>query len=127
MIHDLLSNQYLVTLAVGGLSWLVHRAFGKRADSKAANLTAALATASALMAQYCLTEPSKTPEQAIAAFKGIVAVQLAKAGIYEADRAKYQVLIDVAISAAVTQWVKAHPSPSALTMPITSRVGGVAA
>ena len=72
------------------------------------------------MTQYVITEPNKTPEQVKTALKGIVAIQFANAGIY--DRTLFQPLIDKAISAGLEQWVKLHPNPGSLTMPITRKL-----
>lgn len=117
LLSSLLNNPFVQTLVVGGVGWLVNKVMGKRADTKAGKVTAALATASAIMVQLALTEQSKTPAEIVTMFKGVVAVQLAKVGISEAERAKYQPLIDVAISEGVTLWVRHHPNPAALTMP----------
>ena len=35
LISSLLDNPYVQTLIVGGVGWVVNKAFGKRADSKA--------------------------------------------------------------------------------------------
>lgn len=119
-MEKLLTNPIVFSTLVSGITWLVNKALGKRADAKAAKVTMALATASALMLQYAMTEPNKTPAEVITACKGFVAVQLAKAQVW--DTGPYQLLIDAAISAGVTEWVKRHPSPSSLTMPATAKV-----
>jgi hypothetical protein len=118
----LLTDPVVFSTLLGGVTWLANKVLGKRADTKAAKVTTALGTASALMFQYAVTEKDKTPEAVITAFKGIVAIQLAKVGVFEKDRAPYQFLIDAAIAKAVQQWVAVHPNPSGLTMPITRAV-----
>ena len=120
---DLLKNPIVFSTLVSLGSWLAHKVLGKRADNKLARVTGALATAAGLMTQYVLTEPNKTPEEVIRAFKGIVSLQLAQVQIYEADRAPFQYLIDQAITKAVTFWTERHPAPSSLTMPITAKLG----
>lgn len=115
----LFSNPEFQIVALGGLSWLVNKILGKRAETKLGKATSALTVAAAQMTQYALTEKHKSPNEIIAAFKGIVAIQFAKVGFTEAQRAPYQPLIDVAIAKAVEQWVKHHPEPTALTMPVT--------
>lgn len=121
-LESLITNPVVFSTLVGGATWLANKILGKRADTKAAKVTTALATSAALMTQYAFTEKDKTPAEVISAFKGIVAIQLAKVGVFEKGRAPYQFLIDAAIAKAVEQWVKAHPSPTALTMPITKQV-----
>lgn len=119
---DLLTNPIVFSTLLGGATWLAKKALGKKADTKAAKVGVSIGTASALMLQYTLTERDKTPEQVIIAFKAIVAVELAKVGVFEKDRAPYQFLIDAAIAKAVTHWVTCHPEPTALTMPVTKKV-----
>ncbi len=121
-LDTLLNNPFVQTLVVGGIGWLVNKAFGKKADSTLAKATSALATSVALMAQFALTETGRTPAAMITAFKGIVAIQFAKVGFTESQRAPYQPLIDAAIAKAVTEWVRGHAAPLALTMPITEKV-----
>lgn len=118
----LLANPYVQGVIVAGAGWAVQKIAGKHIDNKAAKVAALLATCAALMTQYVITEPNKTPEEVKSALKGIVAIQFAQAGIYEKDRALFQPLIDKAISEGLTQWVKLHPNPSSLTMPITSKL-----
>lgn len=122
LVDTLLRNPFVQTLLVGGAGWLVRKALGKRADTRAGKAAAALAEAVSQMGQYILTEPGKTPEQVIAAFKGIVAIRFGAAGFTEAQRAPYQSLINAAIAEAVYEWAKRHPSPTALTMPVTKRL-----
>lgn len=118
MLNTILDNEYFWMLVTTGAGWLVNKVLGKRADSKAGKVAAALATASAEMLQLAITAPSDmTASRLMTQYKGVVAVQLAKIGIYEKDRAPFQPLIDAAISAAVTEWVKRHPTPSSLSMP----------
>ncbi len=123
MLSQLLSNEYIVSGAIAGLSWLAGKIWGKRKDSKLAKVTTALATASALMSQYALAAPSSAPAAGmITAFKGIAAIQLAKVGVTEAQRAPYQPLIDRAISAAVLRWVESHPDRAAVRPPIADKL-----
>lgn len=119
----LFSNPEFQIVALGGLSWLVNKLLGKRANTRLGKATIAIAIAAAQMTQYGLTEKDKTPKEVIAAYKGIVAIQFAKVGLSENDRALYQPLIDAAISKAVTAWVERHPEPTALTMPVTKTLG----
>jgi hypothetical protein len=119
LVTPLLSNPEVQAVLVGGVLWLVNKMLGKRKDTKAGKALTAIAIASEQMLQYGLTEPNKTPTEVLIAFKGIAAIQFAKVGFTESDRAPYQPLIDAAISKAVTLWVKAHPDKTALTMPIT--------
>jgi hypothetical protein len=123
-IADLLNNQIVQGILVAGAGWLLNKL---HVTSKASTLTkvgAAIATSSDLMLQFVLTEPSsKTPEEMLRAFKGIVAIQFAKTGISDAAMAAAQPLIDKAIAAAVTKWVELHPAPHDLTMPITKKLG----
>lgn len=119
----LLFDPIVFSTLLGGATWLTNRLLGRRADSKAARVTTAIATSSALMAQYAATTSELTPEKLIIACKGIVAIQLAKVGVYERDRAPYQHLIDAAIAKAVSHWVSAHPTPTTLAMPIAAKVG----
>jgi hypothetical protein len=121
-IESLITNPVVFSTLLGGATWLVNKILGRRADTKAAKVGTAIGTASALMLQYTLTEKDKTPEQVIIAFKGIVAIELAKVGVYEKDRAPYQFLIDIAIAKAVTHWVTSHPAPQSLTMPVAKKV-----
>lgn len=116
-LEIILNNPFVQGILVGGAGWLVNKVLGKRADTKAGKVTAALATSSAIIAQLALTEPHKTPAEFIVMAKGVVAVQLAKVGLTDADRTKYQPLIDAAIAQGVALWVKAHPTPTALKMP----------
>lgn len=122
ILTTLLANQYVQALIVGGAGWVASKIAGKHIDNKAAKVAALLATCASLMTQYVITEPNKTPEQVKTALKGIVAIQFAAAGIYEEQRALFQPLIDKAISAGLEQWVKLHPNPSSLTMPITKQL-----
>jgi hypothetical protein len=127
MISQILGNEYIVSAALGGISWLAGKLWGKRKDSTLARVTTALATSSALMAQYALTMPQAPVASIITAFKGIVAIQLGKVGITERNRAPFQYLIDRAISAAVLRWVEAHGARSAIDLPITARLAKLAA
>lgn len=119
MIATLFTNPEVQAVLIFGVGWLAKKVIGKRADSRMGRAVTALAISAEQMLQYALTEPGKTPSEVLVAFKGIVAIQFAKVGLYEADRILYQPLIDAAISKAVTSWVKAHPDPTALTMPVT--------
>lgn len=119
IITTLLNNPFVQGVLVGGVGWLANKVMGKRANTKAGKVTAALATSAAIMTQFALTEAGKTPKEMLVAFHGVVAIQFAKVGIYEKDLAPYQPLIDMAIAKAITEWVKHHPAPLALTMPIT--------
>ena len=119
---ELLTSPVVFSTLLGGATWLVNKVLGKKADTKLAKVTTALGTASALMWQFAVTEKDRTPEAVITAFKGIVAIQLAKVGVYEKDVGPYQYLIDAAIAKAVQQWVAVHPKPESLTMPITKKV-----
>jgi hypothetical protein len=124
MIATLLTNPLVVSTLLAGLGWVTNKIVGAKKDSTAAKVAAALATSTALMAQFVLTEPSsKTPTEMITAFKGIIAIQFAKVDISDLARALAQPLIDKAIAEAVTQWVKLHPTPASLTMPITKTLG----
>lgn len=122
MLSQLLDNQFVQGILVAGVGWLVNKIAGARKDSTTAKAAAALATSVSLMAQFALTEPNQTPTSLLTAFKGIVAIQFAKVGITEAHRKPFQPMIDAAISRAVTEWVKLHPEPQLLTMPITNRL-----
>ena len=122
ILTTLLGNQYVQALVVGGLGWVVNKIAGKHTDNKAAKLAALVATCTALMSQYVITEPHKTPEEVKVALMGIIAIQFTKAGIYESDRVLYQPLIDKVVNEALEKWVKLHPSPASLTMPITKRL-----
>jgi hypothetical protein len=51
----------------------------------------------------------------------VFAIQLAKVGILEKDRAPYQHLIDAAISKAVLAYVQARPA-GAVTLPIVAKL-----
>ncbi len=105
---------------LGGAVWLGNKVFGKRADTKAAKIAAVLATSSALMAQLVYTAPSSmTVERLILQCKGVVAIQLAKVGIHESDRAPYQPLINRAITEAITKFVAINPSSK---VPIAAQV-----
>jgi ammonia channel protein AmtB len=85
-------------------------------------VTTALSTSAAIMAQMAMSEPNKSEKEMVAAFKGVVAIQFAKAGFSEVQRAPYQGLINLAIAKAVEQWVKHHPAPATLTMPVWARL-----
>ncbi len=119
----LLENPYIQTVLVTGAGWLVNKIIGKKADTKAGKVTTALTTSAAIMAQMAMSEPTKTEKEMLAAFKGVVAIQFAKAGFTDAQRAPYQGLIDGAIAEGVKQWVKHHPAPSTLSMPIWGKLG----
>jgi hypothetical protein len=122
ILGTLLNNPFVQTLIVGGAGWLANKIMGKRADTKAGKATAALAAAVAQMAQVALTEPGKSAKEMVSAFKGIVAIRFGAAGFDEKARAPYQPLIDAAIAKAVEQWVKHHPAPASLTMPVWARL-----
>jgi hypothetical protein len=119
---ELLSLPGVMPTLIGGLTWLVNKALGRRADTKLGKATAALAAAAAQMTQVILTEPGKSAKDMVTAFKGIVAIRFAAAGFDEKSRAPYQPLIDAAIAKAVEQWVKRHPDPSVLTMPVWAKL-----
>lgn len=120
IITTLLANPYVQGVLVAGGSWVGAKVVKLFGDSKAGKLASTLATAVGLMTQYALTEGAdKTAAQMVIAFKGIVAITFAKAGYTEKQRLAFQVVIDVAINKAVTEWVKLHPAPATLTMPIT--------
>ncbi len=121
-MFELLSLPGVMPTLIGGLTWLVNKALGRRADTKLGKATAALAAAVAQMTQVALTEPGKTAKEMIVVFKGIVAIRFAAAGFDEKQRAPYQPLIDAAIAKAVEQWVKHHPAPSTLTMPVWAKL-----
>lgn len=122
IIGELLNNQFVQGIIIAGAGWLVNKIVGAKKTTTAGRAASALAASAALMTQFALTEANKTPTEMIAAFKGIVAIQFARAGFTEAQRAPFQPMIDAAIAKAVTEWVKLHPTPSALTMPITAKV-----
>lgn len=122
IVTTLLENPFIQTFLVGGASWLVKKALGKRADTKAGKVATALATSATIMTQMALTEPTKTEKEMVAAFKGVIAIQFANAGFTEEQRKPYQGLIDLAIAKAVEQWVKHHPAPSTLTMPVWAKL-----
>jgi hypothetical protein len=119
-LSALLTDPFVFSTLLGGATWLANKLLGKRANTKAAKVATAIATASALCTQYVLTEKNKTAEEVIRACKGHFAIQLAKSGVYEIG--PYQHLIDVAISAAVTKWVELHGDPGSLTMPATKKL-----
>ena len=119
MLFTTPEGQAALTLGVG---WLVKKVLGKRADTKLGKATQAATTSAAIMAQMALSEPNKTEKEMIAAFKGVIAIQFAQAGFTEEQRKPYQGLIDLTIAKAVEQWVKHHPKPSTLTMPIWAKL-----
>jgi hypothetical protein len=130
MLATLLTNPLVVSTLLAGLGWIGNKIIGTKKDTTAGKVATALATSVALMTQFVLTEPaSKTPEEMIRAFKGIVAIQFspAKVDISDLARAAAQPLIDKAIAEAVTEWVRLHPAPASLTMPIAKLVAPVAA
>lgn len=122
ILGTLLNNPFVQGLIVGGAGWLANKITGKRADTKAGKAAAALAAAVAQMGQVILTEPGKSAKDMITAFKGIVAIRFGAAGFTESQRAPYQPLIDAAIAKAVEQWVKRHPAPAEVTMPVWARL-----
>lgn len=123
MLSQILANEVLTTAIVGGISWLAAKLWGKRQDSKLAKVTTGLATASALMTQYALAYgKDATATKMITAFKGIAAIQLARVGFTEAQRAPYQPLIDAAIAAAVTRWLNGHADASSVSLPIADKL-----
>ncbi len=121
-LAPLLANPEVQAVLVGGFLWLVNKVMGKRADTKAGKVATALTTSAAIMAQMAMSEPGKTEKEMQAAFKGVVAIQFGKAGFTEAQRAKYQGVIDLAIAKGIELWVKYHPAPSTLTMPVWAKL-----
>ncbi len=122
IVTTLLENPWIQTLLVGWAGWAAKKAFGKRADAKAAKVATALATSAAIMAQMAMSEPGKTEKEMLVAFKGVTAIQFAKAGFTEAQREPYQGPIDLAIAKGIELWVKHHPAPISLTMPVWARL-----
>lgn len=121
----LLTDPVVFSTLLGGATWLANKVLGKKASTKAAKVSAAIATATAIGLQMTLTaRPETTVESIIVQLKGLFAIQLAKAGIYEKDRAPYQLLIDKAISELVLRFIADHPDRKALTLPITAKVAG---
>jgi hypothetical protein len=114
IIETLLGNPAIQTLLVGGLGWLVNKVRGERKDSRTRQFSAAMLEAVALGGQALLVEQFPTRDALVIRLKGIVAVTLAKAKIYEKQRAPFQPLIDAAIAELVERWTKAHPTPSEL-------------
>ncbi len=107
----LLTDPLVFSTLLGGATWLANKVFGKKAETKAAKVAAAIATSSALMVQLVYTAPSSmTVERLILQCKGVVAIQLAKVGITESNRAPYQPLIDRAIAEAIAKFVSFNPS-----------------
>lgn len=122
IVTTLLSNPEVQAVAVGGFLWLVNKVLGKRADTKAGKVATALSTSAAIMAQMAMSEPAKTEKEMLVAFKGVVAIQFAKVGFSEAQRAPYQGVIDLAIAEGIKLWVKHHPAPATLTMPVWAKL-----
>lgn len=92
---------------IAALTWVGHKVIGKRADARAGKVASAIGEASMRMAQQAIeAPPERTKDQMIIAFKGTVAICLAKIGLTERDRAPYQSAIDHAIAAAVTRWME---------------------
>jgi hypothetical protein len=98
----------------GGKLWALIKG---RSSGKVAT---AIQTATELGRQIVLSRATMTPEQTIAALKGTFAIQLARAGIYERDRAPYQAAIDRAISALVTEWYSV--TASTIAPPIVTKI-----
>lgn len=118
MLAALTSNPLFITVASWALGWLGLKLHGVRASSRLGKATAAIGEAAAIMAQLALTAPTDmTAPRLITECKGVVAVALAKVGIYEADRAPFQPLIDRAIAEAVEQWIRLHPARQGLPIP----------
>lgn len=123
IVTTLLENSYVQGILVGGVLWATNKVAGLFGASRAGKLASTLTTAAGLMTQYALTESAgKTAAQMVIAFKGIVAITFAKAGYTEKQRQTFQIAIDLAINKAVTEWVKLHPAPAGLTMPITEKL-----
>ncbi len=122
VVTDILSNEYIVASLVAGIGWAGGKLWGKRVDSKLARATTALATSSALMLQIALTSPGMALDRLIVQCKGVVAVQFAKAGFTEAQRAPFQFLIDKAIAEIVLRFVADHADRPSLTLPISAKV-----
>lgn len=119
----ILKDPTVIATILGGVGWILNKIRTTKKDNKTVQAMAALASSIAMMTQFTLTEPdTKTPEEMIRMFKGIVAVQFANAKIY--DLTSWQPLIDKAIAEAVTEWVERHPRPTTLKMPIVAKVLG---
>lgn len=118
IVNALLNNQFVQGVLVAGAGWLANKIVGTRTNTTMGRVKSALTTSVAQMLQLALTAPpDMTPERMILQCKGVVAVQFAKVGFAEAQRAKYQPMIDAAIAEAVLHWVKLHPKPKSLKMP----------
>jgi threonine/homoserine efflux transporter RhtA len=104
---DFLNLPGVMPTLIAALTWAGHKLLGKRADTKAGKVASAIAEASARMLQQAIeAPPNRTKDQMIIAFKGTVAICLAKIGVTERDREPYQAMIDHAIAVAVTRWME---------------------
>ncbi len=122
MFETLLNNPFVQGVLVAGFGWLGAKIWGEKKDSTAAKVTSALATSAALMMQLVLTaDHDMTAARMIIQCKGVIAIQFAKVGIYEAARKPHQPMIDAAIATAVTRWLETHPTPRAVVLPIAAK------
>lgn len=113
-----LDPNLVVTVATGVLSWLGHKIWSAISSSKQNKILSALKTAGHEAKQLVLAaDPDMTAERMIIQLKGVFAIQLAKVGVTEAQRAPYQHLINEGIAAAVTEWMQLHPTPKAVVVP----------
>lgn len=120
---ELLKNEYFWMAVVGAGGWLWRHIVGKRVDTRAAKVAAALAEAAALCLQLVYTAPPEmTVERMIVQAKGVVAMRLADVGVFEADRAPFQKLIDKVVAEAVAKFVELRNGKRVGAIPIAGAV-----
>jgi hypothetical protein len=115
--NDTVQNGIIVVGALIG--WLVQRIRAGRKQEHEDKWQKALETGLDLAESLALTYgTSKTIDEFQVAARGIIAVQLAHAGI-NADNPPLPVALarDLAIAKATKLFVQLHPSPTSLTMP----------
>ena len=86
MMKSLLTNELFWTALIAGGGFLWRAIRGKRAETKLSKATAAIGEAAALMLQFVFTAgPGTTVVSLIVLCRGVAAIRLADAGIYESD------------------------------------------
>jgi len=109
-----MNNKIISGLASFALQYVGGRVLDYVRKRRDASAPAAIAIATAIQIgrQLVLSNAHTTPAQLITDLKGVFAIQLAQAGIYEERRAPFQPTINHAIGCLVTEWYERSGSKS---------------